>query len=94
MALATLTSKGQVTIPAEIRRELGLTEGTKLEFFARPDNTIEVIPRKLTLRDLYGILPFPGSAVPKAKAAAQPPAEDLDQLVGQAVVDHDQTAGA
>ncbi|MDR1824588.1 MAG: AbrB/MazE/SpoVT family DNA-binding domain-containing protein [Bifidobacteriaceae bacterium] len=56
MALATMTSKGQVTIPAEIRQSLGLTEGDKLDFYPLANGTIEVVPRKLNLRDLYGFL--------------------------------------
>ncbi len=32
MAIATLTSKGQTTIPQEIRNYLGLHSGDKLEF--------------------------------------------------------------
>jgi antitoxin PrlF len=32
MAASTLTSKGQVTIPKEIRQLLGLKEGDRLEF--------------------------------------------------------------
>jgi AbrB family looped-hinge helix DNA binding protein len=32
MAAATLTEKGQVVIPAEIRRKYGLTPGTQIEF--------------------------------------------------------------
>jgi AbrB family looped-hinge helix DNA binding protein len=33
MELATVTSKGQITIPVAIRKELGLREGSKLLFF-------------------------------------------------------------
>lgn len=32
MAVATMTSKGQCTIPKEVREELGLESGTKLYF--------------------------------------------------------------
>lgn len=32
MELAKVTSKGQVTIPIEIRKKLGLKEGTKMLF--------------------------------------------------------------
>jgi AbrB family looped-hinge helix DNA binding protein len=32
MELAKLTSKGQITIPVEIRRKLGLREGDKVSF--------------------------------------------------------------
>lgn len=32
MATATLTSKGQITLPAEVRRELDLDAGDKVDF--------------------------------------------------------------
>ena len=32
MPTATLTSKGQITIPAEVRRELNVGTGDRLEF--------------------------------------------------------------
>ena len=37
---ATITSKGQITIPAEIRRKLGLTTGTVLEFEENSDRVV------------------------------------------------------
>ncbi len=33
----TVSSKGQVTLPADIRRRLGITAGTQLEFIVRDD---------------------------------------------------------
>ena len=35
MEMAKITSKGQITIPVEIRRKLGLREGEKVLFFER-----------------------------------------------------------
>lgn len=32
MYTATVTSKGQITIPAEVRKQLGLRDGDRLEF--------------------------------------------------------------
>ncbi|MDR2373003.1 MAG: AbrB/MazE/SpoVT family DNA-binding domain-containing protein [Bifidobacteriaceae bacterium] len=32
MPTATLTSKGQITLPAEVRRALGLSRGQRVEF--------------------------------------------------------------
>ena len=40
MELATVTSKGQVTIPAAIRRKLELKTGSKLLFFEDGENVI------------------------------------------------------
>jgi AbrB family looped-hinge helix DNA binding protein len=35
----TLSSKGQITIPIEVRKRLGLHEGDKLEFVVEGDST-------------------------------------------------------
>lgn len=32
MVTATMTSKGQITVPASIREEIGAKEGTRIEF--------------------------------------------------------------
>ena len=52
---ATLTSKGQVTLPKEIRDRLGLDAGSTLDFSLLPDNTItarHVIPDARRIRGL------------------------------------------
>jgi AbrB family looped-hinge helix DNA binding protein len=37
---STISSKGQVTVPAEVRRCLGLAAGTTVRFEIRPDGVI------------------------------------------------------
>ena len=49
MSEATLTSKGRVTLPREIRQKLGLVAGDKLAFHLRSDGTT-VIRTKTHLR--------------------------------------------
>lgn len=56
---ATVTSKGQVTLPAEARRRLGIHAGTKLEFTICGDDHMEVILVGGSVRDLKGALPKP-----------------------------------
>ncbi len=56
---STVTTKGQVTIPAEARRKLGITPGTRLEFIVTDAGTLLVIPRSGSVRDLKGMLPRP-----------------------------------
>jgi AbrB family looped-hinge helix DNA binding protein len=52
---ATITSKGQVTIPKRIRDELGLTAGTEMEFTVQEDGTIRVRPKEPALQRLRGV---------------------------------------
>ena len=42
---ARLTSKGQITVPQEIRRRLGLRTGDRVEFVARKRDTIVRRPK-------------------------------------------------
>lgn len=37
---STISSKGQITVPAEVRRRLGLAVGTTVRFELRPDGVI------------------------------------------------------
>lgn len=61
--IATVTAKGQVTLPAEARRRLGITAGTRLEFLVTEDGRLEVIPRTGSVRSLKGMLPPPEDAL-------------------------------
>jgi antitoxin PrlF len=58
MELSTLTSKGQMTIPVELRRELELHAGDKLNCFIEDDKLI-IVPAKGSLKNLKGIVPKP-----------------------------------
>ncbi len=40
--LATMTSKGQITLPKKIRDQLKLDAGSKLDFLLQPDGTVTV----------------------------------------------------
>jgi antitoxin PrlF len=57
--IATVTSKGQVTLPAEARRRLRLGPGSKLEFIVLDDERLEAIPMVETLASLKGMVPKP-----------------------------------
>ena len=57
--IATVTSKGQVTLPAEARRLLGINAGTKLDFIVRDSSRLEVIRIDGSVRDLKGVLSMP-----------------------------------
>lgn len=57
---ATLTAKGQTTIPKEIREQLGLEAGDKLTFTTLSDGTVVMRAKTRSLLDLAGSLSRPG----------------------------------
>lgn len=59
MAAATVTSKGQVTLPVEARRRLGIRAGSRLEFVVKDDQRLEVTLIGGSVRNLKGLLPRP-----------------------------------
>ena len=56
---ATLTSKGQITLPKEIRDRLDLNAGTVLDFQVLADNTITARAVKTDARRIRGLLKSP-----------------------------------
>ena len=58
-----MTSKGQVTIPQEIRNRLRLHRGQKLQFTVEDRNRVVITPVFTRLGDLAGILPAPKRTV-------------------------------
>lgn len=63
MSTATLTSKGQTTIPKDIRDQLRLKAGDRLDFVLQPDGRVLIVPATVRARDLKGMLPRPKKAV-------------------------------
>ena len=60
MALATLTSKGQVTIPKAVRNSLHLLAGDKIEFVVTEDKEALLRPVTRKVDDVFGRLHKPG----------------------------------
>ncbi|MDR2973143.1 MAG: AbrB/MazE/SpoVT family DNA-binding domain-containing protein [Propionibacteriaceae bacterium] len=60
MPVATMTSKGQVTVPASIRAAFDLVPGSRLEFTAVNDETIMIRAHAPNLAELYVSLPNNG----------------------------------
>lgn len=53
---AKVTSKGQITLPADIRKELGLGTGDRVDFVKNASGKFELKPRTGKFSDLIGIL--------------------------------------
>ena len=58
---ATLSSKGQATIPKAVRERLKIRPGDRFKFFFHPDGVI-ILPRISTAR-LKGMIPKPAQPV-------------------------------
>jgi antitoxin PrlF len=56
MADATLTSKGQITIPAQVRAALGLGTGDRIEFVETGDGQYAIVPATKSVRSLKGMI--------------------------------------
>ena len=65
MAESTITSKGQTTVPAEIRAFVQAKPGTRLVWSMMPDGTIIVRAKTQSILQMAGMLKAPkGKRVP------------------------------
>ena len=63
MSTATLTSKGQVTIPAKVRASMGLDTGDRIEFIEMDDGTFTIIAATHSVKELKGMIRKPAKPV-------------------------------
>ncbi|MDF5725122.1 MAG: type II toxin-antitoxin system PrlF family antitoxin [Rhizonema sp. PD37] len=56
MSIATITSKGQTTIPKEIREQLNLRPGDRITFIVEADGKVYIQPLNVRVEELSGIL--------------------------------------
>lgn len=56
MAQATITSKGQITIPKEIRDSLHLGMGDRIDFLLTSDGEVIMRPVAHAAREVFGLL--------------------------------------
>jgi antitoxin PrlF len=50
---ATVTSKGQVTLPSELRKRFGIQKGSRLRFSIPASGPVQVEPVRYTIDDLW-----------------------------------------
>jgi antitoxin PrlF len=80
MSEATMTSKGQITIPADIRKALGLQAGERVVFTRLIDGTTVLRAKTRSIMDLQGMLK--GAAQDRPKVAIE------DMQIGGDSPDH------
>jgi AbrB family looped-hinge helix DNA binding protein len=79
MSSTTMTSKGQITLPANIRTRLRLIKGTELDVQETLDGNVVLIPRRRKTADisvLRGMIAYDGPPVSL---------EDMEQGVREAL---------
>ena len=63
MPSATVTSKGQITIPKEVRESLGVATGDRVDFIETAKGVYEVVAASKDVRDLKGLIAKPSRPV-------------------------------
>ena len=56
MATATVTSKGQITVPASVRNSLRLQSGDRIEFVETTKGRFEVVAASNDVTELKGMI--------------------------------------
>ena len=59
MAASTLTSKGQITIPVQVREALGVDAGDRIEFVEVSKGQFAIMAATTTVRNLKGLIDKP-----------------------------------
>jgi len=77
MPTATLTTKGQITIPKAVREHLGVDTGDRLSFVVHDDGTVIVEPITRHVRELGGLLHRP--------AQRPVPIDEMDKSIARRV---------
>lgn len=74
MSTATLTSKGQITIPAEVRRVLNVQTGDRVEFVQIEPGRFELVAATRSVRELKGLF---------GKATRTVSIEEMNQTIAE-----------
>lgn len=74
MATAVMTSKGQVTIPLQVRQKLGLDKGDRIEFVDLGDNQFGIVAATEDVKTLKGLVHKPNDLVT---------VEDMNRAIAQ-----------
>ncbi|MGB8519068.1 MAG: AbrB/MazE/SpoVT family DNA-binding domain-containing protein [Candidatus Tumulicola sp.] len=73
---ATVTSKGQMTLPKRVRDHLGIVTGDRLDVAVEGERIV-LIPKTLHLSDICSILPAPKSAAS---------IDDMDEAIARGAI--------
>ena len=68
MAISTITSRGRITIPKEIRDQLRLRTGNKIDFRVEKGGSLRAYPKAKRVADVFGF--FAHKATKRHSASA------------------------
>lgn len=77
MPVATMTSKGQITVPKQVRDELGLEAGTKVTFVRTRQGDYRLRVKTGHVTDLAGIMKYDGPPIS---------IEEMDEAIAQGAI--------
>jgi antitoxin PrlF len=77
MSEARMTSKGQITVPRDVRLKLNLKPGDRVLFIVEDDGAVSMRAANRDISSLIGILP-----PPKRKATL----DEIEESIGRAAV--------
>jgi antitoxin PrlF len=63
MATSTITSKGQITIPAKVRAALGVSTGDRVEFVQVESGRFEMLAATLPVSFIKGMVKKPSKPI-------------------------------
>ena len=82
--MAKLSSKHQVTIPAEIRRTLGVGARDRIAFVVDDEGAVAIRPPKYTIRSLAGSVPaLPGASADLRKEIEEATEVEIDRKMSK-----------
>ena len=79
----TVTSKGQMTIPADVRDALGISAGDRLELVLNDKGGMELVKKTKSWKDLIGSLSH------LAKNRVVPIGEEVDYAMTEAMLEQE-----
>ena len=79
----TVTSKGQMTIPADVREALGIVSGDRLELALNDKGGMELVKKTRSYKDIIGSLSH------LAKNRTVPIGEEVDYAMTEAMLEQD-----
>lgn len=74
MSASTVTSKGQVTLPKDVRTAMGVGPGDRVQFVRMEDGNFAVMPATRPVMALKGLIPKPRKPVSL---------EDMDRAIAR-----------